>query len=272
MTGKEIQALEKRYADEIGFNYIKFLKEVDPQDPCIPKYVEYAERKALVNSRTCPVKTHRDIIQILADIKAQAVRKRINIDQFMVGYDPINHQKITCSEFKRGLINANIILTENEMNIVCNVFRSILTPNHVDYKRFCDVIEEAFSQKRLERAPLITPLQHFPSEDSPENFLNFEERCVISQILQKLSPFIDTIMNLSELFANYDKTNCGTISEHQLLKVLTMRELHTLISSREMAVLHKCFGKNRGVQREFKYREFMQALEMVKNAQNRLAF
>lgn len=258
----------------MGFNYIHFLKEVDSQDACIPKYEEYAKRKALVNSRlsTCPKTDERDIVQILANIKAQAVRKRTNIDQFMSGYDPINHQAITCSEFKRGLTNANIILTESEMDTVCGVFQSLAFPNHVDYKRFCDVIEEAYSQKRLERAPLIVPLQHFPSDDCPENFLNFEERCLVSLILQKLSRYLDTITNLSELFQNYDKTNCGTITQNQLLKALTLRELHTLISSREMNVLHKCFGKRRGTQIEFKYREFLQALELVANAQIRSPF
>lgn len=274
LTGHEILALESRYSDEMGFNYVRFMKEVDPQDRFITKYEKYIERKTLVNSErsSCPKENERNIVQILAKIKAQTVRKRTNIDQFMSGYDPMNHQSITYSEFKRGLSNANIILTENEMETVCDVFKSFSMPNYVDYKRFCETIDEAFTQKRLERSPLIVPLQHFPSDDCPDNFLVFEERCVLSLVLQKLSRYHDLASNLSELFQNYDKTNCGTITQQQLLKAMTLRELHTLVSTKEMNVLHKCFGKQRGIQREFKYREFLQALELVANAGIQLPF
>lgn len=37
LSEKEIQALDKRYLDDFGFNYQKFLKEVVPQEPEVPK-------------------------------------------------------------------------------------------------------------------------------------------------------------------------------------------------------------------------------------------
>lgn len=37
LSDEELYALEKRYNDSMGFNYMWFLKEADPQDYAIPK-------------------------------------------------------------------------------------------------------------------------------------------------------------------------------------------------------------------------------------------
>lgn len=57
----------------------------------------------------------------------------------------------------------------------------------VEYKRFCDCVEEAFSQPILERAPLLVPLQHVACHDGGHNFLNFEERQLVSLALENLA-------------------------------------------------------------------------------------
>lgn len=79
-------------------------------------------------------------------------------------------------------------------------FRSPIRKNYVDYKRFCDSVEEAFCQANLERAPLIVPLQHIPFDDDHNNFLNFDERQLVSKALTKLAKYPDQVANLSALF------------------------------------------------------------------------
>lgn len=79
-------------------------------------------------------------------------------------------------------------------------FRSPFRKDYVDYKRFCDAIEEVFCQSNLERAPLIVPLQHVPSNDDRNNFLNFDERKLVSAALNKLAKHPDQVANLSSLF------------------------------------------------------------------------
>ena len=75
-----------------------------------------------------------------------------------------------------------------------------MRPNWVDHKRFSEVVEEAFSQSCLERAPLIVPLQHIPTKDCERNFLNFDERLIVSKALQKLAKKPDLQMNLMSVF------------------------------------------------------------------------
>ncbi|KAJ8950486.1 hypothetical protein NQ314_007873 [Rhamnusium bicolor] len=69
----------------------------------------------------------------------------------------------------------------------------------VDYKRFSDVVEEAFTQQCLERAPMIVPVQHVPTRDCEKYFLNFDERLILSVAMQKLAKKPDLQMNLSSV-------------------------------------------------------------------------
>lgn len=145
----------------------------------------------------------------------------------------------------------------------CHSFKSPLRPDYVEYKRFCSVIEEAFHQPCLERAPLIVPLQHFPSDSGAQNFLNFEERTIVTQTLQTLSKHSDQTSNLRELCADFDRTNCGTINRNQFLRVLTTRGLHNAVSSRAFEVLCKCFAVERGLRLEVDYRTLLRNLDVL---------
>ncbi|XP_063695467.1 uncharacterized protein LOC134826891 [Culicoides brevitarsis] len=269
LTGEEIQAIEQKYSNFKGFHYIAFLKKIEPQIVIRPKYEDFVQRKILVNRRTLhePPKDEHDIVEILANVKSQVVKKRTNILQFMSGFDPINHQVITCSEFKRSLRNADIILTDNEMNVLCVMFKAPLRDGYVDYIRFCDLIEEVFTQKRLLHNPLIVPLQHLPSNDGVDNNLTNDERAVVSEVLKKLSRYHDTFSNMSELFQNYDKTQCGAVTKEQLTKILILRDIR-MLSQHEIEILHKCFNKKN----RFLYRDFLKALKLVANAQIQLPF
>lgn len=71
---------------------------------------------------------------------------------------------------------------------------------HVEYERFCSTVGEALTQDGLERAPLLEPVPHVPTIDSPYNFLNFEERNIVSMALAKLSKFPDQYSNILEVF------------------------------------------------------------------------
>lgn len=71
---------------------------------------------------------------------------------------------------------------------------------YVEYERFCSTVGEALTQEGLERAPLLQPVPHVPTIDSPYNFLNFEERNIVSNALSKLSKFPDQYSNILEVF------------------------------------------------------------------------
>ncbi|KAG4066440.1 hypothetical protein HA402_007076 [Bradysia odoriphaga] len=269
VSDEEFNVLVKRYADDMGFNYVWFLKEVDPEE-----YLIYASRfeenrrppapeNRLPNEK-CEQKTNQlNIIHVFAKIKGIAARNRVRIMDFLKNFDKHNELCIVETDFRRGLNLAGIHLEHMELNLICEVFRSPLRKNYVDYKRFCDSVEEVFCQANLERAPLIVPLQHVPSDDNSHNFLNFDERQLVSTALTKLAKYPDHVANLDSLFQDFDRRNFGTVTQNQFLRVLTARSMHDLISPREFNVVCKCFGVQKGLRTEFSYRSFLKNLHIL---------
>lgn len=47
---------------------------------------------------------------------------------------------------------------------------------------------------------MLEPVPHIPTIDTPLNFLNFEERNIVSGALQKLAKFPDQLSNIYEVF------------------------------------------------------------------------
>ena len=142
-------------------------------------------------------------------------------------------------------------------------FQSPIEKDFVDYKWFCAVINEALAQPQVEKNPLLVPLQFIPTTDSSHNFMNFEERTIASKALQKLAKHSDIVSNLSSLFQDYDKHRSQCISQTQLLRALSTRNVLKFLSSREIEVVCKCFAVEKGGRQEFDYRKFLQMLNLL---------
>ncbi|XP_017773462.1 PREDICTED: uncharacterized protein LOC108560438 [Nicrophorus vespilloides] len=266
LSDEELYALEERFNDDMGFNYFWFLKEAEPKPHEEALFTGFLEAMEKVNAeKPCkPVdRSEKDIILILAKIKGKVVRERIRVIEFLQDYDLCNQQVISRENFQRGLSNCRFDLSEAEVETLMNVFSSPMRPGCVDYKRFSEVVEEAFTQACMERAPLLMPKQHVPTKDCARNFLNFDERRTFSIGIQKLSKKPDLQMNLMSIFKDYDRTNCGTISQEHFLKALSLRGMYNLISRTEFDMICKCFSFERGLRDEIDYRAFIKALDIL---------
>ncbi|CAG9765528.1 unnamed protein product [Ceutorhynchus assimilis] len=266
LSDEELFSLEQRFKNDIGFNYVWFLKEVEPKPDDDPLYMDFVEDMKRLNAEPAKrpaTRQEKDILQILAKIKGRVVRERIRVLDFMKDFDRCNEQVITRTNFHRALLTCGFELSCNEVETLVDVFASPLRQECVDYRQFADTVEEAFTQSCLERAPLIVPIQHVPTKDCEKNFLNFDERLILSVAMQKLSKKPDLKMNLSSVVADFDKTNCGTVSRTNFMKALTVRGMLNLISNNEFDVICKCFGFERGLRDEVDYRAFMRALDIL---------
>ncbi|XP_076647707.1 uncharacterized protein LOC143356146, partial [Halictus rubicundus] len=273
LSQEEEFALEKRYNNDVGFNYIWFLKEIESKPIEPPLYNSVLEEKKRLNSERPPPEVdanETNIVLILAKIKAKVVRERIKVIEFMRQYDPKNEFSIKRTQFIQGLDQLRCNLTCTEMMTLSKVFQSPLRSNYVDYAKFGDAVEEAVATGSLERAPLLVPVQHVPSEASPKTFLNFEERHMVTTAIIKLSIIQEP--NLEELFKDFDKENIGTISKECLIKALSIRRMLQLISTRELDVVHKCFSIERGGHLEINYRDFLRALHLMRENRKHVPF
>ncbi|XP_053976671.1 uncharacterized protein LOC128875266 [Hylaeus volcanicus] len=265
ISPEEEFALEQRYNDDLGFNYIWFLKELESHPVEKPLYDSMLEEKRKINAEKPPPEPDSDetnIVLILAKIKAKVVRERTKVTEFMRQYDTHKQLVIKRSEFMRGLDQLRCNLTCTEMGTIMNVFQAPLRANYVDYVKFGDAVEEAVATGSLERAPLLVPVQHVPSEASPKTFLDFDERHMVTAAMDKLSRVQQP--NLEELFKDYDRENIGTVSKVCLIKALSVRRMLQLISNGELDAVHKCFSVERGGRLEIDYRAFLQALHLMR--------
>ncbi|RLU20681.1 hypothetical protein DMN91_007294 [Ooceraea biroi] len=253
LSPEEVFALERRYNDDLGFDYNRFLQELEARLIAEPLYHRMLEEKKRLNAEKPPSEPRDDetnIVLILAKIKAKVVRERIKVLEFMKQFDRNNHLVITKPDFVRSLDQLRCNLTPAEVDTIVKIFQAALRPDFVEYVRFATTVEEAVATGGLERAPLFLPVQHVPSEASSRTFLDFDERKTVEIAMDKLCE-------------NYDKENIGTVSKEQLMKALSVRRMLELITNRELDAVHKCFSIERGGSFEIDYRAFLRALYLL---------
>lgn len=124
LSDEEMYALERRFNNDIGFNYSWFLREADPREYAVPKFEEFRAKRELLNAPAkapLPTNEEKDIVQVVAKIKGMTVRNRMRIVDFMQGFDVHNELCITEENFRRGLNSAGITITLPEVDLVCLV-------------------------------------------------------------------------------------------------------------------------------------------------------
>ncbi|XP_018048189.1 PREDICTED: uncharacterized protein LOC108687099 [Atta colombica] len=258
LSPEEEFALEKRYNDDMGFNYTRFLQELEFQPIVEPLYYRMLEDKKRLNAERPPSEPHEDetnIVLILAKIKAKVVRERIKVLEFMRQFDRHNQLVISKFDFIRGLDQLRCGLTTAEIDTITELFQAPLKSDFIEYTKFATIVEEAVATGCLEKVPLVVPLQHVPSEANSKTFLNFDERQKVATALDKLCQVRSP--NLEEVFKDYDKENTGTVSKGQLIRTLSVRRMLELINNNELDAIYKCFSIERNNRLEFNYRTFL---------------
>lgn len=124
-------------------------------------------------------------------------------------------------------------------------------------------MNQAFYQTKLEKRPLTVPVDHVPLTDSPLNFLDFEERCLVSNALQKLSRHNDISTNIKSFFADRAKSS-GTVSMHSFKQVLKLLGLEELLTPEEVSVVFKSFSLPAGTGRGLDYKNFLVVLAQIR--------
>lgn len=82
LSPEEVFALERRYNDDLGFNYTWFLQELEARPIEEPLYHQLLEVKKRLNAEKPSPAPHEDetnIVLILAKIKAKVARERIKV-------------------------------------------------------------------------------------------------------------------------------------------------------------------------------------------------
>lgn len=112
----------ERYGDDMGFNYFKFLQEINDVKVCEAKHHEIMKLLKAVNEKKLMPCSQpaSSIIDVLAKVKGEVTRKRINIDQFLRNGDRLNEGMVPASKFRSSFSAAGIKLEDCELDMLCN--------------------------------------------------------------------------------------------------------------------------------------------------------
>lgn len=141
-------------------------------------------------------------------------------------------------------------------------FKSSGQSGFVDHRKFIEILKETLSIKQIEKCPSIVPHQYIPSTDDSGKLLTFDERCIVSRAIQNLSRYNDDVSNLKMFFDDYGGKS-GTVDILSLRRVFKISGIIELITEKELLVLFKCFSVERGISREFIYKDFLMVLSHV---------
>jgi Ca2+-binding EF-hand superfamily protein len=118
---EDLETLEAKFVDNVGFHYVAFLNELQPNIVEEPKYEKFmAELHKLSANEKGPFESNSftDVQSILLKIKDQVYKKRVSIYEWLRDHDKLNSGRLTKETFKRAINLCNIDIQPSEIDIL----------------------------------------------------------------------------------------------------------------------------------------------------------
>ncbi|ELU01670.1 hypothetical protein CAPTEDRAFT_182794 [Capitella teleta] len=231
-TEPEMEALEARFCNDTGFNYIAFLGELQPTEKPKLMYLERQKEVREVNQRTKnpEVDPSRDLEVILLKIKNRVFKERIRIYEWMKDYDKLHTGRMLKINFRRALDLCKFELKESELAILEDIFQSPVDPDYVEYLQFCEAIENIFTKNHMEKTPLEDVQVFSVADEWTQNRLSEEMEAQTLDALQRIADQVrKNRVQLYPPFEDYDRVKNGTVSRQQFRRVLKVLSLDSLV-------------------------------------------
>ncbi|KAL4239473.1 hypothetical protein ACF0H5_000288 [Mactra antiquata] len=271
-TEPEMIALEAKFCNDVGFNYLAFLSELQPEAPPQFMYETRLEEIRQTNQRkTLPeLNAQKDLEGVLLKVKTKVCRERMRVLEFMRDYDKLRSGRMLKTSFRRALDLCRFELRESEVSILEDRYQSVQDIDYVDYLRFCDEVESIFTTKELEKRPLEDVIQFKPPEEWERNNLPADQQNRFRACMERLSEKVRKHqMQLFPLFEDYDRVHNGTVSRSQFRRVLTELELGGLVSQQDFELLWQQFDVKIGGKDDVNYIAFCDMIYKLANFEAR---
>lgn len=262
-TEPEMAALEAKFCNDVGFNYLEFLQELEPKEPPQFMYEKRLEELRLTNSKkTLPeLNVAGDFEGVMMKIKTKVSKERLRVLEFIRDYDKLRSGRVLKTSFRRALDLCRFELKESEISILEDKYLSPGYPDYVDYVKFSDDVESIFTFKELEKAPLQNVVQFKPPEEWELNKLEPEAESQFSMCMDKIAEKVRKHrMQLYPLFEDYDRVHNGTVSRSQFRRVLSELELASLVNEQEFKLLWQKFDVKIGGKDDVNYIAFCEMI------------
>ncbi|GLD95923.1 hypothetical protein PINS_up004601 [Pythium insidiosum] len=189
------------------------------------------------------MRSSHEFRSVKAKVRVLCKQRRIRLEEFMKTFDVHHVKKIKVEQFKRALDVSGLQLSTDEMNVIIDKYRFADAPAFVDYRRFCDLIDKAFTVKGLEAKPELRGSIHSNLPTSlplGKRELTEKEQEVLTSAKQKLAVAIrDKGIVLKDVFHDFDRSNAGKVTKAQFVRDLLD---FVSLSSGEVEALINAYG------------------------------
>ncbi|KAI8521606.1 hypothetical protein Bbelb_013600 [Branchiostoma belcheri] len=265
-TEEEAAAIEAKFSDKTGFNYLRFLAELQPTPAQEKMYEKRLQELTLVNQqKQLPeMNAAPDLGGVMFKIKDKVAKERTRVLEWMRDYDKLRTGRMKKNSFRRALDLCKFELKPSEVAILEREFQSPVDPDFVEYLRFSDEVESIFTIKELEKMPEVTPQQFKPPVEWQLNVLSEENEAMVKVTMERIAEKVKKHrMQLFPPFEDFDRVNNGTVSRSQFKRVLTELELGSLVNHREYVSLFQKFMVRVGGREDVNYIAFCEMVYAI---------
>merc|ERR1711981_902444 len=93
-----------------------------------------------------------DLDDVIARIRTSCSQQRIRVGEFFRDFDKLRSGYITAAQFRIGLNMGKLNISNTEFKMLCEHFKAPKAGEHVCWRDFCDMVDEVFTKKGLEKA------------------------------------------------------------------------------------------------------------------------
>ena len=106
----------EKFSDDIGFNYLRFLEELQPSEKTESKYIQRLKELTLVNAKEIKDPGSGGIEQVMIKIKTKIAKERVRVEEFMKDYDKLRTGRLLKTVFPRALDLCQLKLFKSEVD------------------------------------------------------------------------------------------------------------------------------------------------------------
>jgi len=256
---KEFECVESAFVDDLGFNYRLLMEKVQPFHRDSLRYQTLQEElKDLNRQKVLPeLKSVTSIQDVLQKIKGQVFRRRIRLYEWLKDHDKLNSGRLSSETFRRAINPCQLELTESELSLLEDYYRSRVDSTLIEYKKFCDEIESIFTTDFLEKNPLVDSEPYVPIRDAENIQLDPDKQDRVDQLMNKLAQRVHRRrIQIFPLFEDFDRVKNGHVTQNQFLRVLNDLGLLTLLNGFEKENLIEKFRVRVGGRDDIDYLTF----------------
>ncbi|XP_014675972.1 PREDICTED: uncharacterized protein LOC106815950, partial [Priapulus caudatus] len=214
----EMAAIEAKFSDDVGFNYVAFLKV----------------RECALDLDLCEGQGKHRCSYLYLLLRRYESANPDYVD-YLRYHAQVNTGVLTCTFHRAGKHRCSYLYL-----LPCRYESA--NPDYVDYLRFSDDVESIFVTKGLEKNPQLKPQRFRPPVAADGNKLSGDKEALLTMCMKRLAEKVrKRRMQLFPLFEDYDCVHNGTVSRSQFRRVLSELDLGALVSEREFLLIFEKF-------------------------------